>query len=90
VTGKLGWVVVLASWVGLGWVHKLMGWVGFVKKWTHVHLWSRRLGAQPGGLTDVMGFAPHTQFVKRTRAARFVLSNNYRVVNFMNDFVARF
>ena len=25
--GELGWVLVLASWVGLSWVHKLMGWV---------------------------------------------------------------
>jgi len=37
--GGLGWVLVLASWVGLGWVHKLMGWVGLgEEKWTHVHL----------------------------------------------------
>jgi len=32
--GGLGWVLVLALWVGLGWVG--LGWVK--KKWTHVHL----------------------------------------------------
>jgi len=43
--GGLGWVVVLASWVGLGWVHKLMGRVGLgEEKWTHVHLWGRVWG----------------------------------------------
>jgi len=37
--GELGWVLVLASWVGLSWVHKLMGWVVLgEEKWTHVHL----------------------------------------------------
>jgi hypothetical protein len=37
--GGLGWVLLLASWVGLGWVCKLVGWVGLgEEKWTHVHL----------------------------------------------------
>jgi len=39
--GGLGWVIVLASWVGLGWVHKLIGWVGLGDEIrTHLHLWS--------------------------------------------------
>jgi len=44
--GGLGWVLVLASWVGLCWVHKLMGWVGLCEeKWTHVHLWRTQLNS---------------------------------------------
>jgi hypothetical protein len=48
--GGLGWVLLLASWVGLGWVCKLVGWVGLgEEKWTHVHLWIGLLTGKPVG-----------------------------------------